>query len=159
MSGSIAPSTAARNGFAGTSETSHCAGDCMEFAVAATVPPLDAAPARKARDGRRAHVDARDDRRRHAARRRAPEMPSSTRNTITPRTPMRAIDPPPPDVAMPTIRLETTSGITVMRIAFTKSVPDGFDDGGDSTREVGVEFAEDEDQRRHRRRARGAREW
>ena len=45
--------------------------------------------------------------------------------TTTPRPPMRAIAPPPPDVAMPTIRLETTSGITVMRIALTNSVPTG----------------------------------
>ena len=32
---------------------------------------------------------------------------------------------PLPDVAMPTIRLDTTSGITVIRIALTNSVPTG----------------------------------
>ena len=46
-------------------------------------------------------------------------------NTISPRPPMRATTLPPPEVAMPTTRLDTTSGITVMRIAFTNSVPIG----------------------------------
>ena len=45
--------------------------------------------------------------------------------TIKPRPPIRATTFPPPEVAIPTTRLDTTSGMTVMRIAFTNNVPIG----------------------------------
>ena len=61
-----------------------------------------------------------DERRQPAAR------ASSDEQTTMPRAPdARRRAAAVCDVAIPTIRLDTTSGMTVMRIAFTKSVPTG----------------------------------
>ena len=124
ISGSIAPSAAARKGFDGTSATSHSPGDCIALALAASDVPAGAALAR-----RLATADALTlMRATTGGATSAPRMPdaaSRMMKSATPRAPMRAMAPPPPDVAMPTIRLDTTSGMTVIRIALTNSVPIG----------------------------------
>src|SRR4029078_9302219 len=54
-----------------------------------------------------------------------PDATSSTTKSTNPLPPTLPTTAPPPAEAMPTIRLDKTSGMTVTRIAFTNSVPTG----------------------------------
>src|SRR5690349_14856024 len=123
-SGNIAPSAAARTGFAGTKSTIHCKSvGARRAASAAEVPKADAARERSAVTAtgsieRRANT---------GGATIAPTNPERQRNARA----MRRARPPTRAIlvasapAIPTITSETTSGTTVMRIAFTKSVPNG----------------------------------
>ena len=77
----------------------------------------------------------------------APTMPdaiSRMTKTTMPRPPSRPTTAPLPDVAMPTIRSETTSGMTVIRIALTKIVPTGSTTATIVARELRIGRAEEE---------------
>src|SRR5512143_1935244 len=124
ISGSIAPSTAALMGFDGTSDVNHCDGVCSALVPSPAAAAGEATLARTLATAAGFSVSLDNT----GGETTAPTSPAATRRTTKttmPRPPTRATTAPLLDVAIPTTRLATTSGITVMRIPFTNNVPTG----------------------------------
>jgi len=122
-SGNMVPSAAARIGLVGTSSTSHWLNVgsvlCVSLATVAAarpLPPRDAVAA--ASIGSRAKSGG------AISAAKSADALSRTTKVSRPRQPMRPIVPTSTDATL-TMRRETTSGTTVIRMAFTQSVPIG----------------------------------
>ncbi len=124
ISGRSAPSAAALTGFAGTRSTSHRenVGIFVAF-CAAVVPALDALAFMDAMAAGSSGIRLISGGARSAAYAAAANS-VTMKNTIAPR-PTRPMDLAFGALVMPTIRLPTTSGITVIRMALIHSVPSG----------------------------------
>src|SRR5580692_1457682 len=122
-SGSIAPVAAAAMGFCGTSDVSQLA---KPFPASAAVIWPAAAAAPSGSGARTEPVAGRSAKRVIAAgMNRSAVTASCTTKMAIVRPPIRPIDARFLVDAIPVISRETTSGITVIRIAFTQSVPTG----------------------------------
>src|SRR5690242_18097838 len=124
-SGNIAPSAAARTGFGGTRSTSHCNAAGARREASAPAGVTNALPARAcnvaidaesivtwAKTGGAMSAPTRPERQRN---------PNATSSARPPTRAIRVASAP----AMPTMTSDTTSGITVIRIALTNSDPNG----------------------------------
>ena len=120
----MAPSTAARTAFAGTRLTIHCAGVWIAAAPEVTVLDVEATAARTLAAAA-GSILSREKTGGAVTAPTSPEAMSSTTNRTIPRPPTLPTTAPLPDDATPTIRLDTTSGMTVTRMAFTNNVPIG----------------------------------
>ena len=124
ISGNIAPSTAARTGFDGTSETNHCPMVGTDLACSPAAAPAPAALARNASTAAGSSVS--EPSNGPPANTPNPEAIASTmmKSTIA-RAPRRPTARASGAAVTPAMRLDITSGITVIRIAFTNNVPTG----------------------------------
>ena len=124
ISGSMAPSAAALIGLAGTRSTSHCDIDCSFLAPSAAAPML--APALARSDSAAAGSIG-------SSAKRGPDTTTPIVHAIASDASMYASARPPsrPIVrvsgadVIPTTRLDTTSGMIIIRIALTNIVPIG----------------------------------
>ena len=137
ISGTIAPSAAAATGFAGISEVNHAAS--VGASLATTWLAASLAPGgnggREAAGGSHANTAA-------MTGIMTTAIPAgSRRNTITVRAPSRPIAATSVVDATPVTSSETTSGITVIRIALTHSVPMGTSWSASATRRASFDAA------------------